>query len=74
MFLAWSDSSKLPLAEKIGAARAAYLARFGVAATVILLHPSLLSHLEPLEGVAVRGESYVQPSLIYVGQDAAGTV
>jgi hypothetical protein len=68
-FLMWYDDSKGTAADKIRAGLAAYRARFGVVATVVLVHPDDLADVK--EALIVSGESQgvpVRKNNFWIGQ------
>jgi hypothetical protein len=67
LFLVWyDDSPKTPVVEKIQAAIAAYVARFLVRPSLVLVN--VVDHME-LADVQVRYERTVQPNTFWVGRE-----
>lgn len=66
-FLMWyDDTPRRPLADKVADARAAYLARWGVAAPVVLVNP------DDLAGADVPGaipRATIRRNTVWVGQE-----
>lgn len=67
-FLMWyDDTPKRPLADKVADARAAYLARWGVAAPVVLVNPDDLAAAGAIPGVTPRAT--IRRNTVWVGQE-----
>ena len=70
-FLVWfDDNSKTPVADKIQAAIAAYVARFQDRPSLVLVNA--VDHLERTD-VQVRTDRMVQPNSFWVGLDDAAS-
>lgn len=67
----WFDNKRgRTLSEKIAGAAAYYQRKFGIAATVCYLHPSmLLSESAAIDGLALRESNAVLPHHFWLGID-----
>ena len=67
LFLVWyDDSSKTPLADKFQAAIAAYVARFQLHPSLVLVN--VVDYMERAD-VQVRHERTVQPNNFWIGRE-----
>jgi hypothetical protein len=67
VFLVWfDDTPKTPVVDKIRAAMAAYVKRFQVDPSLVLVN--VVDHME-LADVQVRHERTVQPNTFWVGRE-----
>ncbi|MCS6802124.1 MAG: hypothetical protein RMM58_05875 [Chloroflexota bacterium] len=65
MGLLWYEPNRMvPLADRIDAAAARYLERFGVAPNVCLV---AASELEPFSRITLRGDKRIQPGYLLIG-------
>lgn len=68
LFLAWYDDSSRETGEKIQDAIAAYEARFGGSANLILVNKTHQDVMVP--GMTVRVSAEVRPNIFWVGYEA----
>jgi hypothetical protein len=67
MYLGWfDDNPKKPAQAKIAEACAAYLARFGVRANIVLVNAA---DLVEVAGVAVRTVGYIRVNNFWIGRE-----
>lgn len=70
MFLMWFDDDKRKLTtDKITEALAAYERRFRSKANVVLVHEQ--ERGDAPNWVTIRAQSYIRPSMFYVGREDA---
>lgn len=68
-FFVWlDDNEKTPVIEKIQAAIAAYVARFKIRPSLVLVN--VVDQIE-MHDLSVQSALYVQPNTFWVGHDAA---
>jgi hypothetical protein len=67
-FVWYDDSPKKPVAEKIQEAIAAYVTRFAIQPTLLLVNA--IDHME-ITNVLVRAERTVQPNTFWLGYEEA---
>jgi hypothetical protein len=67
LYLVWfDDTPKTPVVDKIRAAMAAYVARFQVHPSLVLVN--VADHME-LADIQVRHERTIQPNTFWVGRE-----
>ena len=73
--LLWFDNSKLSLADKVRKAAQYYKKKYGRAAEVCLVNPSMMGDekMSEVEGITVRAWRPVLPGHLWIGiEDATG--
>ncbi len=66
MYLGWYDDSRRPVEQKIAEAIDAYIDRFKMHPTIVLVNEA---DLVAVDGILVRGEDYIRRNNFWIGEE-----